>query len=144
MNRRNKICIVWLISLFAWNAVFGAFGGFSLCIHENLGVHVDDDLASASCGSCGNAHTSERADTCLTEDESCVDIELVAERLPAMRLNSVASTLPQVMLAAFIECGRMLIPALAIVHDSSAPHAPPNGQMYWLTDLVLPTTVLRV
>jgi len=140
-----KICILGLISLFAWNAVFGAFGGLLLCIHQDLGVHVDDDAVHAADGvSCADAHeeTSETT-SCVEFHEPCVDIELVAELLPATRLNSGASDLlPQFFVVVLIDYFRVPEPSLALVFESVAPRAP--SYTFWLTDFYLQTIVLQV
>ncbi len=140
---KKKICIVGLISLFTWNVLLGAFGGLLLCIHQDLDIHVDDESACET--ACPDAHEEEAHETesCLSEDESCVDIELIAEQLPATRLNSgVAMTLPQATFTTLIECVPASQPSLTFIYKSAAPRAPPQAR--WLTDFYLQTTVLRV
>jgi hypothetical protein len=133
------MCIVGLISLFAWNALFGAFGGLLLCIHQDFGVHVDDDAAT-----CSGEHEqiSEQA-SCAVVDQSCVDIELLAEQLPVVRLESDTSSLvPHVLLAILVDYLQAAEPSLELVYQSIEPCASPH--VCWLTDFYLQTTVIRV
>ena len=139
---KMKICIVGLISLFAWNALFGAFGGLLLCIHQDFGVHVDEDAVNGF--SCASDHGSVSVEVaCVDTDESCLDIELLAEQLPPARLQSEAHFVaPLVLLAVLIDYLQVSEPSLALVYQSAEPCAPPH--VLWLTDDYLQTTVLRV
>ncbi|MGZ0657400.1 hypothetical protein ACWPKS_17515 [Coraliomargarita sp. W4R72] len=137
-----KICIVGLISLFTWNALFGAFGGLLLCIHQDLDMHVDEDSVNGF--SCSSDHSPVNVEvSCVDADESCVDIELLAEQLPPARLQSEAYYVaPLVLLAVLIDYLQVSEPSLAFVYQSAEPCAP--SHVLWLTDDYLQTTVLRV
>jgi hypothetical protein len=139
---KKKICIVGLISLFTWNALLGAFGGLLLCIHQDFDLHLDEDSACKSV--CADAHQERReTESCLSVDESCVDIELVAEQLPVTRLKSnTAPTLSLAPLVAIKESVPAMVPTLTLVDQSRTPRGPP--QPHWLTHVYLQTTVLRV
>ena len=139
---RIKLCRVGLISLFAWNAVFGAFGGLVLCIHENFDVHVDEDAAAGV--PCSDSHEeADQAISCVDEDESCVDIELIAELLPATRLDLAASfVFPQAVDIVLIDHFKLVEPSIVIVSKMAASRAPPH--VCWLTDFYLKTAVLQV
>lgn len=136
------------MSLIAWNSAFGPFGGLLLCIHQDLALHMDDnsggDLACLNGLSCaGHAEAVPVAGFCLGKDESCVDIELVAELLAVVRLHSEASCPPpQVLFDTGIDRLRISEPSHALVPKErpaqSLPHPP------WLTAAYLHTIVLRV
>ena len=137
------MCIVGLISLFAWNAVFGAFGGVLLCIHQDLGLHLEDEAVDG--GSCAGVHAASDLSTvsCVDEDESCVDIELLAELLPATRLKSeIHFETPQVVALGLIDHFQICEPAGVMFSKVAAPRAP--RVLAWLTEIHLQTTVLRV
>lgn len=136
------------MSLIAWNSAFGPFGGLLLCIHQDLALHMDDnsggDIACLNGLSCaGDADAVPVAGFCMGTDESCVDIELVAELLPIVRLHSAVSCLP---LRVLLDTGggrpRIPEPSHALVPKGrpaqSLPHPP------WLTAAYLHTIVIRV
>lgn len=138
-----KIGIVGLIGLFAWNALFGAFGGILLCIHQDLDMHVEEEVVAetASCAS-GDCETIQ-VDTCIDSGECCIDIELRAEKLPVTRLESdVNSVSPFALLAFFIDYLRAPEPARSLVYERAESCVLPHRS--WLTDLYLQTTVIRV
>lgn len=70
----RKVIIVWLTSLCAWNAVFGAFGGLLLCIHDDA-LHIESAVeSSATCpDNCGSVEAVYQT---ITITETCLDIEL--------------------------------------------------------------------
>lgn len=131
------------MSLFTWNALLGAFGGLLLCIHQDIGMHVKTDCESET--TCADTHENTvNPGPFLAEDKSCVDVELIAELLPATRLKSemAAPPLPAAPLVALIEIVPLVERPLAHVYKSIAARAPPQAR--WLTDIYLQTTVLRV
>ncbi|MDQ8194898.1 hypothetical protein QEH59_10705 [Coraliomargarita sp. SDUM461004] len=151
-----KLGIVGLISLFAWNALFGAFGGLLLCIHQDLELHaeklhaeeVNEELAAAAAtASCVTDHClPNQADACLATGECCIDIELPAELLPVVRFKSdVSSAESLVLLAIFIDCLRAPEPSRSLVFQCSGPRVFESlPESAWLTEYYLQTTVLRV
>jgi hypothetical protein len=139
---KKKWCIVGLISLFVWNALMGAFGGLLLCIHEDLGLHVDcnTELEAA----CAPEEEACGADACLSSNKPCVDIEVVAEQLPIARIKSddgckQLQGSPEIAMLAPLWIAELPVRRL---NKKIAVRAPP--QSCWLTDLHLQTTVLRV
>lgn len=132
--------IVGLISLFAWNAVFGAFGSLLLCIHQD----VDSREHASASSSCANEHgVMVVTDACPGEDDACVDIALLAEPLPLARLQFESFSLePLVLLAVLFEHFQLTEPSLDLVYQSAQWTVP--KQSCWLTDSYLQTTVLRV
>lgn len=163
---KKKLCIVGLIGLFAWNALLGAFGGLLLCIHQDLAIHIDDAFTCAT--ACANVEINAQANpdavthtdthaalpqtkSCLAIEESCVDIDLVAEPLPAtrLRLQSLLEVpLPQISLFKVIGYPPLAEPMTTLAGASAAPRVPPAQLAapgtHWLTDFYLPNTILRV
>ncbi len=138
-----KIGIVGLIGLFVWNALLGAFGGILLCIHQDLDIHAEEELAAetASCAS-GGCETIQM-DTCIDSGECCIDIELRAEQLPVARFKSdMGAGEPLVLFAVLTHYLRAPEPARSLVYEKPESCALPHRS--WLTDFYLQTTVLRV
>lgn len=87
---KSKLSIVWLLGLFAWNAVFGAFGGILLCLHEDLSLHLETSFeAKVDCAP--NSSVTPVDFACVSRLQSCVDIELTGDELPAARLTQADS-----------------------------------------------------
>ncbi|MDQ8205929.1 hypothetical protein QEH52_00275 [Coraliomargarita sp. SDUM461003] len=159
-----KLGIVGLISLFAWNALFGAFGGLLLCIHQDLELHaeelhaeelhaeeVNEELAAAAAAAAASSCVTDhclpnQADACLATGECCIDIELPAELLPVVRFKSdVSSAESLVLLAIFIDCLRAPEPSRSLVFQCPGPRVFESlPESAWLTEYYLQTTVLRV
>lgn len=97
----RKAITVWLLCLVVWNGAFGAFGGLLLCLHQDLSVHVDAELEAGV--ACDSEHP-EVVDSCLSEAETCVDIELSGKVLPPTRLDEVEAI-----------CLSTMVPLLAVM-----------------------------
>ncbi|MEZ5275536.1 MAG: hypothetical protein R3F07_04045 [Opitutaceae bacterium] len=86
----KKVITIWLSSLFALNAVFGAYGGLLLCIHQNLIVHTESGVAGGfRCEAGSNNGLSDFS--CLSGSEPCLDVELIGGALPAFRAGEFHS-----------------------------------------------------
>jgi hypothetical protein len=73
---QKKINILFL-TLFSWNALFGAVGGLLICIHDDLRMH--SDLGQKNEAACETAHAScESSQHNISAAEHCMDIELDA------------------------------------------------------------------
>lgn len=90
----RKVIIVWLTGLFAWNALFGAFGGLLLCIHEGA-LHLESAVEIED-GCADGCDSFVAVDYQIAASESCLDIELskvlvIAQRTDEGPFNLVAS-----------------------------------------------------
>jgi hypothetical protein len=82
----RKLIVAGLVSLFTWNAVFGAFGGLLLCFHDDRSLHPE--LAAGAHNDCDAGDAGDAMGKgCLSELESCVDLELKAIELPDARVD---------------------------------------------------------
>jgi len=91
---KRKLLASALLGLFAWNTVFGAVGGLLLCLHQSLTLHPE--LISGKISDCAPETTNRSTDgstelTCLSDAESCVDVELEAVDLSQVRIDEVQS-----------------------------------------------------
>lgn len=87
---KRKITVAALLSLFAWNAVFGGVGGLLLCLHKSMALHPE--LISGKVSDCAPESVDPSAElSCLSDEESCVDVELEAVELPQVRLDEAQS-----------------------------------------------------
>ncbi|MDQ8195260.1 hypothetical protein QEH59_12545 [Coraliomargarita sp. SDUM461004] len=87
---KRKITVAALLSLFAWNAVFGGVGGLLLCLHQSMTLHPE--LISGKVFDCASVSVDQSAELkCISESESCVDVELEAVDLPQVRLDEAQS-----------------------------------------------------
>ena len=125
---KSRLSIFWLLSLFAWNAIFGAFGAILLCLHEDLSVHLETGLdAKVDCAP-GLSKTAVDF-ACVTGLQSCVDIELTGDELPTARLTHTdsVSTSP-VYLVATLPNSYWNESSLRLsqIENVVAPRAPPN------------------
>jgi hypothetical protein len=82
----RKVSILWLVSLFAWNALFGAFGGLLLCIHEGE-LHFESvtETAVTCVDNCVESSVHEYS---VSEPETCIDIELSKLLIVSPRVES--------------------------------------------------------
>lgn len=83
---KHQILALAFLSLFAWNTVFGGVGGLLLCLHQNLELHpelisAEDSDRKSTC----NDPSAKK--TCLSGEESCLDVELKAVELPEGRID---------------------------------------------------------
>ena len=95
---KRKITVAALLSLFAWNAVFGGVGGLLLCLNKSSALSPElisgDGFecppvcvgGGAEQGAWGSAQESTQV-RCLSADEHCVDVELKAVELPQVRID---------------------------------------------------------
>jgi len=87
---KRKITVAALLSLFAWNAVFGGAGGLLLCLHQSMALHPE--LISGKSFDCAPESVDQSAELkCISESESCLDVELEAIDLPQVRIDEVQS-----------------------------------------------------
>ena len=87
---KRKITVAALLSLFAWNAVFGGVGGLLLCLHKSMALHPE--LISGKVSDCAPESVDPSAElSCLSDKESCVDVELEAVELPQVRIDEAQS-----------------------------------------------------
>jgi hypothetical protein len=87
---KRKITVAALLSLFAWNAVFGGVGGLLLCLHKSMALHPE--LISGKVSDCAPESVDPSAElSCLSDEESCVDVELEAVELPQVRIDEAQS-----------------------------------------------------
>tara|TARA_B100001971_G_scaffold135579_1_gene125227 strand:- start:8258 stop:8686 length:429 start_codon:yes stop_codon:yes gene_type:complete len=87
---KRKITVAALLSLFAWNAVFGGVGGLLLCLHKSMALHPE--MISGKVSDCAPESVDQSAElSCLSDEESCVDVELEAVDLPQVRLDEAQS-----------------------------------------------------
>ena len=124
---KSKLIIVWLLSLFAWNAVFGAFGGILLCLHEDLSVHLETGFdAKVDCVTDLSEDSVDFA--CVSSLQPCVDIELAGDELPTAQLTQADSfpTVP-VSLVATLPNSHWNESSLRLsqIKNVVAPRAPP-------------------
>jgi hypothetical protein len=146
-----KMYILGLIGLFAWNAVFGAFGGLLLCIHQDSDASAvlaekasESTLKQSSVqSSCLNEHgLMVVTDACSGEDDTCVDIALIAELLPLARLQLESiSIAPYALLLVSFERFQMSEPSLDLFYQAELQYVPMRS--CWLTGAYLLSTVLR-
>lgn len=94
---KRKITVAALLSLFAWNAVFGGVGGLLLCLNKSSALSpelISGDgfecppvcVGGAEQGAWGSAQESTQV-RCLSDVEHCVDVELKAVELPQVRID---------------------------------------------------------
>lgn len=94
---KRKITVAALLSLFAWNAVFGGVGGLLLCLNQDSLLNqesISGDgfecppvcVGGAEQGARGSAQESTQV-RCLSDVEHCVDVELKAVELPQVRID---------------------------------------------------------
>jgi hypothetical protein len=83
---------IGLLGFFVWNALFGGVGGLMLCFNnspvfpaESI-TSKDFDYPHICVGIGGSAEVR-----CLSNEGSCVDVELIAVELPQVRINEVQS-----------------------------------------------------
>jgi hypothetical protein len=89
---KRKLTVAALLSLFAWNAVFGGVGGLLLCLHQSMALHPE--LISGKVSDCAPESVDQSTElSCLFDEESCVDVELEAVELPQVRLDEAQSIL---------------------------------------------------
>ena len=83
---KRKITAVALLSLFAWNVLFGGVGGLLLCLNKSS--DLSPELSSAKCSDCPPVCFSGLAEERRFSDEdSCVDLELKAVELPQVCID---------------------------------------------------------
>jgi hypothetical protein len=74
--KQKRINILFL-TLFSWNALFGAVGGLVICIHQSLQVHAE--VGQINKEECKTARVaSEPSLQNLATTENCLDVELDA------------------------------------------------------------------
>lgn len=125
---KSKLSVVWLLSLFAWNAVFGAFGGLLLCLHEDLSLHLETGLDTKV--DCAPGVPEGSVDfACITGLQSCVDIELTGDELPTARLTH-SDSFPKASLDLVATLPNFFWDEsslrLSQIENVVAPRAPPN------------------
>ncbi|MGZ0655835.1 hypothetical protein ACWPKS_09530 [Coraliomargarita sp. W4R72] len=125
---KSKVIIAWLLSLFAWNAVFGAFGGILLCLHEDLSLHLETSFeAKVDCAP--NSSVTSVDFACVSRLQYCVDIELTGDELPTARLTPADSfpTSPVYLVATLPDFyWNESSSRLSQIENVVAPRAPPN------------------
>tara|TARA_S200002703_G_scaffold68319_2_gene59330 strand:- start:288 stop:749 length:462 start_codon:yes stop_codon:yes gene_type:complete len=94
---KRKITVAALLSLFAWNAVFGGVGVLLLCLNKNSMLHPEIVsgkgfgcspvcVGGTAQGARGSAQESAQV-SCLSDVEHCVDFELKAVELLLVRID---------------------------------------------------------
>ncbi len=87
----RKITTAAFLSLFAWNTVFGGVGGLLICLHQSMALHPEFISGKVS-GCVSESDNQSAGSNCLSESESCVDVELEANNLPPqVRIDEVPS-----------------------------------------------------
>lgn len=83
---------LWLVSIFAWNAVFGTTGGFLLCLHSGGDGHlVSNGKAHACCHAIGFEHP-DAAEVFLAADcPECTDIAVQGVETTALRKVQISA-----------------------------------------------------
>lgn len=137
----RKITVFAFLTLFAWNTVFGAVGGLLLCLHESLALHPE--LISGKISDCKSPCVDQPTEEiCLSDEESCLDVELEAVELPKVRIDEVQSMPTSSALhSAIPEISEQNFTLRKIAHIVQA-RAPP--ELLNTSVLVTQTVVLRL
>ena len=142
----KKFTVTGLLCLFVWNVALATVPGFLLCLHEDLLLHVDS--SSDDTLHCEETHGHEvdasQEDACCVVDEDCTDLELSGAELIPRRVNEGDSMeLPIMAVVTILSQSFVLSDALSVSFQQPPSRAPPS-MVYWLTDIYISKTVLRV
>ena len=141
----KKLTVLGLLCLFVWNVALSGVPSVLVCLHQDFMLYFQSEAeVEGHCESthCHDGDSAEAEGTCELDDD-CTDLELSGAELIPTRLNeSEAVQLPAlacVLLSLKTKAPRLCLqPAMT----QSRSRAPPS--IYWLTDLYIPKTVLRV